>query len=118
MEGYADPFNRGTYPWGDEDTALVDWYRRLGACRRDCAALAEGDILPLDSCEDVVAFVRRGGGQSLLCAVNRGDTVHTVALPPDYIDGAVVIGDGHRDGDTLYLPPRSGVWMRQNKNGQ
>ncbi len=118
MEGYADPFNRGTYPWGDEDTALVDWYRRLGACRRDCAALAEGDILPLDSCEDVVAFVRRGGGQSLLCAVNRGDTVHTVALPPDYIDGAVVIGDGYRDGDTLYLPPRSGVWMRQNKNGQ
>ncbi len=114
MEGYADPFNRGTYPWGGADESLVDWYRRLGACRRDCAALAEGDIRPLDSCEDVVAFVRCGGGQSLLCAVNRADCAHTLLLPPDYLDGAVVIGAGHRDGDTLYLPPRSGVWMRSN----
>lgn len=116
MEGYADPFNRGTYPWGSADESLVDWYRRLGTCRHDCAALVEGDLLPLASCEDVVAFVRRGGGQSLLCAVNRSDHVRTVLLPPDYADGTVVIGDGFRDGDLLHLPPRSGVWMRQNKN--
>lgn len=117
MEGYADPFNRGTYPWGREDRTLLDWYRRLGACRRDCAALAEGDIQPLISCEDVVAFVRRGGGESLLCAVNRADGAHTLLLPSEYVDGSVTIGDGHVDGNVLYLPPRSGVWMRQNQNG-
>ncbi len=112
LEGYADPFNRGTYPWGSEDTDLLDWYRRLGACRRDCAALAEGDILPLSTCEDVVAFIRRGGGHSLLCAVNRADREYTVSLPEEFTAADIVIGTGRCDNKTLYLPPCSGVWMR------
>ncbi len=116
MEGYADPFNRGTYPWGGEDESLVDWYRRLGACRRDCVALAEGELIPLESCEDIVAFIRRGGGQSLLCAVNRADRERTLLLPQEYVTATVVMGEGRRDGNVLYLPPRSGVWMRPNEN--
>ena len=27
MEGYRDPFNRGCYPWGEEDPDLLAWYR-------------------------------------------------------------------------------------------
>ena len=30
MEGYGDPFNRGCYPWGQEDRELLAWYHRLG----------------------------------------------------------------------------------------
>ena len=33
--GYEDPLNRGTYPWGREDNALVDHYRTLGKLRGD-----------------------------------------------------------------------------------
>ena len=40
MEGYKDPFNRRTYPWGREDAELLDWYRTLGACRRQLHAPA------------------------------------------------------------------------------
>lgn len=39
MEGYADPFNRRTYPWGREDPELLAHYRRLGQLRRDNPAL-------------------------------------------------------------------------------
>ena len=30
MEGYKDPFNRRTYPWGYEDQELLEHYKRLG----------------------------------------------------------------------------------------
>ncbi len=108
LEGYKDPFNRATYPWGAEDTALLDWYRRLGACRRSCAALLEGDITPLPTEEDVVCFTRYGGGETLLCAVNRGEEQKTVSLP---FGGRVLIGDGCLEDTALHLPPLSGVWL-------
>ncbi len=108
MEGYRDPFNRGTYPWGQEDTALLDWYRRLGRCRRKAAALQEGTILPLPCHGDVVCFSREGGGQRIICAVNRGDTPQQIALP---YGEQVLIGDGYIEGNTLHLPPLSGAWV-------
>ncbi len=111
MEGYKDPFNRGTYPWGREDTALVEWYRRLGAARRGCAALIEGDIVPVEAEGDVVCFTRCGGGETLLCAVNRSEEPRTVTLP---FTGNVLIGTGHVESTTLYLPPLSGVWIAEN----
>lgn len=110
-EGYADPFNRAAYPWGAEDAALVDWYRRLGACRRECAALAEGAFLPLETDEDVAAFVRSDGEGGLLCAVNRADTPRAMRLPTAYADGTIAIGEGLCDSGVLRLPPRSGVWI-------
>ena len=30
LEGYRDPFNRGCFPWGQEDQDLLSWYRQLG----------------------------------------------------------------------------------------
>ena len=111
MEGYKDPFNRATYPWGQEDAALVDWYRALGACRHRCAALAQGDITPVEAGEDTVCFTRHGGGETLLVAVNRGEEPHTVTLP---FGGRVLIGNGGLTGTTLQLPPLSGVWIFKN----
>ena len=113
MEGYRDPFNRGTYPWGGEDTQLVEWYRTLGACRAAAAELAEGSFAPIFAgSEDVVCFVRRHGEQALLCAVNRSAEERQVFLPTDFAAATVCVGDGRVVGGTLVLPPLSGVWMR------
>lgn len=110
MEGYQDPFNRGTYPWGHEDTALLDWYQRLGSARRQIPALAKGAILPMESDDDVVCFVRRQEDSTLLCAVNRGEQLHTVLLPAK---GTVLLASGELtvENDVLYLPPLSGGWL-------
>ena len=111
MEGYKDPFNRATYPWGQEDAELLDWYRRLGAARRDCGALAEGSFVPLAAGRDVVAFVRRWSEGALLCAVNRGDAPQTVELPASFAHARMVMGEGRVEGDRLVLPSLSGVWL-------
>ena len=42
MSGMADPFNRGTYPWGNEDAGLLAHYRALTRARQDSAALRAG----------------------------------------------------------------------------
>lgn len=113
MEGYKDPFNRATYPWGREDTSLVEWYRALGACRRARSALIEGEISPvMTDGEDVVCFVRRGDGDALLVAVNRSEHERRIALSAEFARGEVIVGDARREGNVLVLPPLSGGWLR------
>lgn len=113
MEGYRDPFNRGTYPWGREDVALQEWYRHLGDARRNCPALAEGDFSPVETSEDVVCFTRCADGHGLLCAVNRSDEVREVFLPVTFADAVVTVGVGDVQGQALRLPPLGGVWIQK-----
>jgi len=61
VEGYTDPFNRGTYPWGAEDGDLVAWYRKLTALRHRHAVLRGGEWLPLYAKGDIYGFIRRIG---------------------------------------------------------
>lgn len=107
MEGYRDPFNRGTYPWGKEDKALLDWYRELGAVRHDCTALKEGSITPLFATDAVVCFVREDADGRLLCAVNQSNEEHAFSLPAPYRALRRVAGDGQIGGSVLQLPPLS-----------
>lgn len=111
MEGYKDPFNRQTYPWGREDKDLLSWYRALGAARRECPALGEGVLRQVDSHEAVVCFTREQGDGALLCAVNGSETEHTVRLPAQMAGARVLVGDGRLEGDMLHLPPLSGAWL-------
>lgn len=57
-EGLADPFNRGTYPWGRENEELLVWYRRLANLRQEYALLEEGDFWPLALAPEVYACRR------------------------------------------------------------
>ena len=104
MEGYRDPFNRGCYPWGAENQELLAWYRQLGKLRKICPALREGSFHPLPGGEETVCFVRRDGGSSLLCAVNRAEGERTAALPPEWRGYTVNLGGGWIEGTTLHLP--------------
>ncbi len=89
MEGFEDPFNRRTFPWGHEDRELVNWFSCLGMARHNYAALRSGSIRWVRSEGGLLAFVRGKGEQAVLAAVNRGDTVahltwqgQVIALPP------------------------------------
>jgi cyclomaltodextrinase len=84
MEGYEDPFNRRCYPWGDEDIRLIQWYRRLGAIRKVCPALAQGEYTCLAAETGFYAFLRSQGHDKLLCAVNLGDQPRALSLPLSY----------------------------------
>lgn len=43
-EGYEDPYNRGTYPWGREDQDLLAHYRMLALLRKQYSFLWNGDF--------------------------------------------------------------------------
>jgi len=47
LEGYRDPYNRGTFPWGREDLELQQWYMAICRLRRDYAVFRRGNWLSL-----------------------------------------------------------------------
>ena len=114
MEGFEDPFNRQTYPWGREDRELLDWYRALGRMRNTYAALRRGEIRFVYGKGPLLAFLRREGRQRLLCAFNADETAQALFLElegrPEPVLGRAAV-DLEEGGFSLTLPPRSGVLL-------
>lgn len=71
MEGYKDPFNRRTYPWGKEDHLLLEHHRRLGQLRREQEVLRYGDIRFFQAGDGLLGFTRSHGGKTLRIYLNR-----------------------------------------------
>ena len=71
MEGYKDPFNRRTYPWGRENTEFLQHFRRLGQLRKAHAALRLGDVTFLEAGDRHVAFARHYENSTLRIYCNR-----------------------------------------------
>ena len=59
VEGYGDPLNRRTYPWGREDRELLAWYKKIIALRNRHDVLKTGEWIPLYAEGHVYAFLRR-----------------------------------------------------------
>lgn len=58
MEGYKDPFNRGTYPWGKEDQELLSWYKEIIRLRNRYDVFKTGQWFPLKINNDVFGYTR------------------------------------------------------------
>ncbi len=86
MEGYKDPFNRRTYPWGREDAELLAHYRRLGKLRAAQAALRTGSISFFQFSDHRLGFTRQTDGETLRIYVNRS------ADPWDIPAGELLLG--------------------------
>ncbi|MBR7146376.1 MAG: alpha-glucosidase C-terminal domain-containing protein [Oscillospiraceae bacterium] len=114
MEGFEDPFNRRTYPWGHEDEALLAHFRTLGTARRDCEALNAGDIEYLTADGAVLAFRRSTWYETAVAAVNAGETEQTITLPWDgeAVDVLTKRRFSAENGALTHtLPPCSGVLL-------
>lgn len=79
VQGWKDPFNRATYPWGNEDAQLLEAFRLLGKLVREASFLPDAGFLPLISTPDVFAYARRAGEHMLTIAVNRGERGHDLS---------------------------------------
>jgi len=71
VEGYADPYNRGTYPWGREDGEIMDWYRRILRMRAEYEVLKTGNFKSLYFEPDVYGFTRTGNDEEIIILINR-----------------------------------------------
>ena len=113
MEGFEDPFNRRTYPWGHEDQELLAWFKQLGALRKTHPALRRGTIRYVAAEGPLLAFARADDGEEILCVCNAGDGPVTLPLPGNTaspLAGSPALSPLEEDeGIQITLPPRSGA---------
>jgi len=81
MEGFEDPFNRGTYPWGGEDQALINHFALLGKLRSDRLSLQVGSLHWLWAEGPVLAFSREEGVETTAVILNVGEAEAQVSIP-------------------------------------
>jgi len=111
MEGYRDPFNRACFPWGEEDTEMLSWYRALGQIRRSTLDCFKGSDLEVVYAQGrMMAYVRRGNLDNCLTVINAGDFDQTLVLPEKFRIAFPLLGE-HSGGDCLYVPAGSAVML-------
>ena len=115
MEGWEDPFNRGTYPWGREDKTLKARFALLGLQRNQRPALQKGTIRYRFAEGPLLAYEREYGHEVCLTVVNADCKPHHLTLPwsrcraEDLLSGQVFEAvDGQL---SLTLPPYGGLLL-------
>ena len=82
VQGFEDPFNRRTYPWGGEDGSLLDFYHKLTAVRSTHSALIDGELNFLQATGDgLLVYERTDEQEQLWIAVNRDADEVALRLP-------------------------------------
>lgn len=96
VEGYHDPFCRRTYPWGRENTELLEHYRILGALRENEPLLADGDFCVEYAKNMQIVYTRSSGEQKLTVIANVSKEPFEYALNEnctDLISGKAYCGN-------------------------
>ena len=113
MQGFEDPLNRGTYPWGGEDGSLLAFFRRLGQLRAERISMQCGIIRYLHAQGGGLVIERLHGAERTVTALNAGDAPLELTLPWDgrlCIDAVTGQQFLSQNGTVrLTLPPLDGV---------
>ena len=113
MQGFEDPLNRGTFPWGSEDGSLLAFFRRLGQLRAERISMQCGIIRYLHAQGGGLVVERLHGTERTVTALNAGDTPLELTLPWDgrlCIDAVTGQQFLSQNGTVrLTLPPLDGV---------
>lgn len=94
LTGIGDPFNRRPYPWGREDTALLEGFKSLISLRQE-PALLDGHMRLGALSKDVLCLVRYTEEDVFLLAINGGSRTSEAIFYPGLLyqgpDGEVPI---------------------------
>ena len=111
VQGGGDPFNRTFYPWGKEDTELLEWYRKLGEIRKGLSCLKEGDFAPYSAMLSCVAYIRSDEREKILVIANKNYHQIQYDLPDEFKNGRELITDIPLDG-FVNIPAYSAAIVR------
>ncbi len=80
-EGYADPYNRASFPWGHEDLDCQTIYRNAIALRKSMPVMIDGDFEPFAEGDDVLGYWRWDDNETVCVLVNRSlESSHKVSV--------------------------------------
>jgi cyclomaltodextrinase / maltogenic alpha-amylase / neopullulanase len=120
MEGGRDPDCRRSFPWdrGKWNSNLLDYFKRCISLRIKYPSLRRGDFKRLYSKEDVYAFARRLGDETLIVVLNVAKVIRAPKIQIDdflpegallreiWDNSTISVHNGILNG--LVLSPRSG----------
>ncbi|MFI5409205.1 alpha-glucosidase family protein [Kaistia sp. UC242_56] len=89
QEHVARAVNRET----SDQASVLTHYRKMIAFRRAHPALRDGSIAFVDSPDNVLAFIREGAGEKVLCVFNLGSASASFAVPAG-IDVTALLNSG------------------------
>lgn len=108
LDGYGDPFNRRCYPWGHEDTELIEYTRTLSKLRGLSEVFVDGKMRFLRLEQDYLVFTRyrEHSHTAMILAVNRADHAVQMDLSAEdfiqvYTAFSVIYGEVKRNRLTI-----------------
>ncbi len=107
-EGCEDPYNRGPYPWGNENQELLAHYRALTAFRASSETLKRGDFQPLTFGDSIYGCIRTWKGEQIVSLVNRSVTDtqsldYTIDSPKTRVEALLDTRPPRRSGKRLMI---------------
>lgn len=91
VEGYKDPFNRSTYPWGHEDTNLLEWHKALAAFRKENSCFNDGEFTSGYCKNNIMSYIRHNEDNAVLCIFNSSYEESTAPVPIKFAKGEVIL---------------------------
>ena len=70
MKGEADPYNRGPYPWGNENEEISAIYRNMLKLRTSDESFSKGEFIPFYQ-ENLFGYLRTTAESAFLVLINR-----------------------------------------------
>ena len=105
LEGGHDPFCRQPFPWGCEDVALTEHYKRLGKIRAEHSAFKNGRFKVISRHKGFIAYERYNEEENILVVANVSKANKTCNIGCEVVD----LLSGKRYKDTLTVAPGSSM---------
>lgn len=113
MQGYKDPFNRCCYPWGNENTELIEWYKKLGKIRQENPCFVDGRFEILSAVAGCVAYSRKCDGNAVLVIANSNPHPITYYVRDEWSDGEDLLSNSYVRGTLVDVGAKSTVIIRK-----
>lgn len=115
MEGYRDPFCRRPFPWHQMDEELLQFYRKVGQCRKREPVLSQGELRLVTVTETLLVFTRTLEREnhrvdSITVYLNRGEEPVTMEIETDMWE---LLDDRPMPAGTYNLEPGQVVWGKR-----
>ena len=87
LEGYHDPFCRKPFPWDREDLDILNFYKKLGAIRKENSCIfSEGDFYVNEVENSFISYTRECSGKKIIIAINASDTSKDYSIKGNFIN--------------------------------
>lgn len=88
LTGGKDPSNRKSYPWGNENKDILEFYRKISAIRVSEEVLRNGDIEFLDFNNGILGYERTLNKDRIIIAVNIMEKEENILI--NNVDGKIL----------------------------